>query len=78
MAFSAHRCQDVRIRHLGRAFASAQAIINANPGLSRAVRLRRQKDAAAIFNGIIHKNEQPAIPRRSRGTQAAPGLKMAR
>ncbi|RCG81724.1 ribosomal RNA large subunit methyltransferase F [Enterobacter hormaechei] len=40
------------------AFASAQAIINANPGLSRAVRLRRQKDAAAIFNGIIHKNEQ--------------------
>ncbi|HCT8086448.1 TPA: 23S rRNA (adenine(1618)-N(6))-methyltransferase RlmF, partial [Enterobacter hormaechei] len=40
------------------AFASAQAIINANPGLSRAVRLRRQKDAAAIFTGIIHKNEQ--------------------
>jgi 23S rRNA (adenine1618-N6)-methyltransferase len=40
------------------AFASAQAIINANPGLSRAVRLRRQKDPAAIFNGIIHKNEQ--------------------
>ncbi|EKS6642228.1 23S rRNA (adenine(1618)-N(6))-methyltransferase RlmF [Enterobacter hormaechei] len=39
------------------AFASAQVIINANPGLSRAVRLRRQKDAAAIFNGIIHKNE---------------------
>ena len=39
------------------AFASAHAIINANPGLSRAVRLRRQKDAAAIFNGIIHKNE---------------------
>ncbi|QJQ17886.1 23S rRNA (adenine(1618)-N(6))-methyltransferase RlmF [Enterobacter hormaechei] len=40
------------------AFASAQAIINANPWLSRAVRLRRQKDPAAIFNGIIHKNEQ--------------------
>ena len=40
------------------AFASAQAIINANPGLSRAIRLRRQKDAASIFNGIIHKNEQ--------------------
>lgn len=40
------------------AFASAQAIINANPGLSRAVRLRRQKDPAAIFCGIIHKNEQ--------------------
>jgi len=40
------------------AFASAQAIINANPGLSRMVRLRRQKDPAAIFAGIIHKNEQ--------------------
>ncbi|HAS1938816.1 23S rRNA (adenine(1618)-N(6))-methyltransferase RlmF [Enterobacter asburiae] len=39
------------------AFASAQAIISANPGLSRAIRLRRQKDAASIFNGIIHKNE---------------------
>lgn len=39
------------------AFASAQTIINANPGLSRAVRLRRQKDPAAIFSGIIHKNE---------------------
>ena len=39
------------------AFASAQAIINANPGLSRAIRLRRQKEAASIFNGIIHKNE---------------------
>ncbi|MEH0886004.1 23S rRNA (adenine(1618)-N(6))-methyltransferase RlmF [Enterobacter sp. UNJFSC 003] len=40
------------------AFSSAQAIINANPGLSRAIRLRRQKDEASIFNGIIHKNEQ--------------------
>ena len=40
------------------AFASAQAIINANPGLSRSVRLRRQKDPAAILAGIIHKNEQ--------------------
>ena len=40
------------------AFSSAQAIINANAGLSRAIRLRRQKDAADIFNGIIHKNEQ--------------------
>jgi len=39
------------------AFSSAQAIINANPGLSRSVRLRRQKDASSIFNGIIHKNE---------------------
>jgi 23S rRNA (adenine1618-N6)-methyltransferase len=40
------------------AFNSAQAIVNANPGLTRAIRLRRQKDATAIFNGIIHKNEQ--------------------
>jgi 23S rRNA (adenine1618-N6)-methyltransferase len=39
------------------AFASAQAIIAANPGLTRAVRLRRQKDTAAILTGIIHKNE---------------------
>lgn len=41
-----------------RAFASAQAIINGNPGLTRAIRLRRQKTASAVFNGIIHKNEQ--------------------
>ncbi|HAV2020246.1 TPA: 23S rRNA (adenine(1618)-N(6))-methyltransferase RlmF [Citrobacter koseri] len=40
------------------ALASAQAIISGNPGLTRAIRLRRQKDPAAIFNGIIHKNEQ--------------------
>jgi len=40
------------------AFASATAIVNANAGLSRAIRLRRQKDPAAIFAGIIHKNEQ--------------------
>ncbi|GJL46922.1 TPA: 23S rRNA (adenine(1618)-N(6))-methyltransferase RlmF [Citrobacter farmeri] len=40
------------------ALASAQAIISANPGLTRAIRLRRQKTPAAIFNGIIHKNEQ--------------------
>jgi len=39
------------------AFASATAIINHNPGLSRAIRLRRQKEARAIFAGIIHKNE---------------------
>ena len=31
------------------AFASAQAIISANPGLSRAIRLRRQKDAAMLL-----------------------------
>lgn len=40
------------------AFASAQAIVTGNPGLTRAVRLRRQKDPAAILNGMIHKNEQ--------------------
>ncbi|AMO48658.1 23S rRNA (adenine1618-N6)-methyltransferase [Kosakonia oryzendophytica] len=40
------------------ALASAQAIISANPGLSRAVRLRRQKDSTAVLSGIIHKNEQ--------------------
>lgn len=40
------------------ALASAQAIISGNPGLTRSIRLRRQKDPAAIFNGIIHKNEQ--------------------
>lgn len=39
------------------AFASAQAIISANAGLSRSIRLRRQKEATSIFNGIIHKNE---------------------
>lgn len=40
------------------AMRSASAIIAANPGLNRGVRLRRQKDPQAIFNGIIHKNEQ--------------------
>ncbi|MBM3072014.1 23S rRNA (adenine(1618)-N(6))-methyltransferase RlmF [Lelliottia sp. RWM.1] len=39
------------------AFSSAQAIINGNAGLTRAIRLRRQKEASAIFTGIIHKNE---------------------
>lgn len=39
------------------AMVSANAIIAANPGLNRAIRLRRQKDTSAIFNGVIHKNE---------------------
>ncbi|KMV33479.1 23S rRNA (adenine(1618)-N(6))-methyltransferase RlmF [Franconibacter pulveris] len=39
------------------AFRCAQAIIAANPGLSRAIRLRRQKQPDGIFEGIIHKNE---------------------
>lgn len=40
------------------AFANATAIINGNPGMARAIRLRRQKEASAIFAGMIHKNEQ--------------------
>lgn len=40
------------------AMRSANAVIAANPGLNRGVRLRRQKDSQAIFTGIIHKNEQ--------------------
>lgn len=39
------------------ALSSAQAIVNANPGLSRQIRLRRQKDPKAILCGIVHKNE---------------------
>ncbi len=39
------------------AMKAANAIIAANPGLNRGVRLRRQKDPQAIFSGIIHKNE---------------------
>ncbi|MBB1200028.1 23S rRNA (adenine(1618)-N(6))-methyltransferase RlmF [Enterobacteriaceae bacterium 89] len=39
------------------ALSSAQAIIDANPGLSRQIRLRRQKDPQAILGGMIHKNE---------------------
>jgi 23S rRNA m(6)A-1618 methyltransferase (EC 2.1.1.48) len=39
------------------ALASAQAIVDANPGLTRQIRLRRQKDPQAILAGMIHKNE---------------------
>lgn len=39
------------------ALRAAGAIVAANPGLSQRIRLRRQKDPAAIFSGIIHKNE---------------------
>ncbi|MDW8848015.1 23S rRNA (adenine(1618)-N(6))-methyltransferase RlmF [Erwinia sp. MMLR14_017] len=39
------------------AMKAASAIIAANPDLNRGVRLRRQKEAKAIFSGIIHKNE---------------------
>lgn len=40
------------------AFASAQAIVSGNAGLSRQIRLRRQKNTQQIFSGIIHKNEE--------------------
>ncbi|SUW64708.1 Ribosomal RNA large subunit methyltransferase F [Buttiauxella agrestis] len=39
------------------AMRSATAIIDANPGLSRLIRVRRQKNPAAILPGVIHKNE---------------------
>ncbi|TDN64801.1 23S rRNA (adenine(1618)-N(6))-methyltransferase RlmF [Scandinavium goeteborgense] len=39
------------------ALTAAQAIIDANPGMSRQIRLRRQKDEHAILAGMIHKNE---------------------
>ena len=39
------------------AMSSANTIIAANPGLNRAIRLRRQKDSRAVFTGIMHKNE---------------------
>ncbi|AEW60365.1 putative SAM-dependent methyltransferase [Klebsiella pneumoniae subsp. pneumoniae HS11286] len=58
------------------AFASAQAIINGNPGLTRQIRLRRQKESQAIFHGVIHKT-RPTTPRcvirRSMTPQRAPG-----
>lgn len=40
------------------ALASAQAIVNGNPGLSRAIRLRRQRDPQAILAGMIHPNDR--------------------
>jgi 23S rRNA (adenine1618-N6)-methyltransferase len=39
------------------AISSATAIIDANPGLTRQIRLRRQKTPTAILPGVIHKNE---------------------
>lgn len=41
-----------------RAFASAQAIVNGNPGLIRSIRLRRQRDPQAMFAGIINPNDR--------------------
>lgn len=40
------------------AIIAASQIVAANPGLQRAVRLRRQKQPQAIFSGVIHKNER--------------------
>lgn len=40
-----------------KALKAANAIITANPGLNRSIRLRRQKDPLAVFSGIIHKND---------------------
>jgi 23S rRNA (adenine1618-N6)-methyltransferase len=42
------------------ALRSAAAIVAANPGLNRRIRLRRQKQDDAIFRGIIHANERYA------------------
>ncbi|WP_315708434.1 23S rRNA (adenine(1618)-N(6))-methyltransferase RlmF [Brenneria uluponensis] len=39
------------------AMQAANATIEANPGLNRAIRLRRQKNSNAILTGIIHKSE---------------------
>ncbi len=40
------------------AIAAASQIVAGNPGLQRAIRLRRQKQPQAIFSGVIHKNER--------------------
>ena len=39
------------------AMKAANAIIAANPGLNRSMRLRRQKESNAIFTGVIHKSD---------------------
>ncbi|MEH2920451.1 23S rRNA (adenine(1618)-N(6))-methyltransferase RlmF [Samsonia erythrinae] len=39
------------------AMKAANQTIEANPGLNRAIRLRRQKNSKAIFAGIIHKHD---------------------
>ncbi|WP_075180810.1 23S rRNA (adenine(1618)-N(6))-methyltransferase RlmF [Pantoea sp. 1.19] len=39
------------------AIHAASAIIQANPGLNRAIRLRRQKSPAAILHGVVHRGE---------------------
>lgn len=39
----------------------ATALIAANPGMKRAIRLRRQKDPSAIFQGVILKSDAYAL-----------------
>lgn len=39
------------------ALKNANGIISANPGLSKSIRLRRQKDSQAFFRGIIHSSD---------------------
>ncbi|MDX1296856.1 MAG: 23S rRNA (adenine(1618)-N(6))-methyltransferase RlmF [Pseudomonas sp.] len=40
------------------AIASAKAIVQANPGLSEAIELRQQSDAAHIFQGLLSSDER--------------------
>ena len=40
------------------ALASASRILAANPGLARAITLRHQRDADAIFAGVVHAEER--------------------
>ncbi|ORM70383.1 23S rRNA (adenine(1618)-N(6))-methyltransferase [Pantoea wallisii] len=40
------------------AITAATHIVASNPGLQRAIRLRRQKQESAIFTGVVHKNER--------------------
>ncbi|MDF7657440.1 23S rRNA (adenine(1618)-N(6))-methyltransferase RlmF [Erwiniaceae bacterium L1_54_6] len=40
------------------AITAANHIVASNPGLQRGIRLRRQKQAEAIFAGVVHKNER--------------------
>ena len=40
------------------AITAANQIVASNPGLQRGLRLRRQKNASAIFAGVVHKNER--------------------
>lgn len=43
------------------ALTSAQAIVQANPGLDSLIELRTQQDRSSIFNGVVRDNEQFAL-----------------